>query len=65
MTAIKYELIKKCKYTNARVGKVITPHGEIPTPIYMPVGTKATVKAMLPEQLKEINAKIIVSETGE
>ncbi len=60
---IRYELIKECKHTKARVGKVITPHGEINTPIFMPVGTKATVKAMLPESLKEINAQIILGNT--
>ena len=43
--------------------RIITPHGEIPTPIFMPVGTRATVKAMLPESLKEINAKIILGNT--
>ena len=60
---IKYELIKEDKRTNARVGKIITPHGEIPTPIFMPVGTRATVKAMFPEGLKEIGAKIILGNT--
>ena len=60
---IKYELIKEDKKTNARVGKIITPHGEIPTPIFMPVGTRATVKAMFPEALKEIGAKIILGNT--
>ncbi|WP_294465013.1 tRNA guanosine(34) transglycosylase Tgt [uncultured Anaerofustis sp.] len=63
MSAIKYELIKEDKRSGARVGKIITPHGEIPTPIFMPVGTRATVKAMLPESLKEINAKIILGNT--
>lgn len=63
MSAIKFELIKEDKRSGARVGKLITPHGEIPTPIFMPVGTKATVKAMLPESLKEIDAKIILGNT--
>lgn len=63
MSAIKYELIKEDKRSGARVGKITTPHGEIPTPIFMPVGTRATVKAMLPESLKEIDAKIILGNT--
>lgn len=61
--AIKYELIKECKQTGARLGKIYTPHGEIETPIFMPVGTQATVKAMTPEELKEIEAQIILSNT--
>ena len=40
---IKYRLIKKEKYTGARLGEIITPHGTFPTPMFMPVGTQATV----------------------
>ncbi|MGB3366202.1 MAG: tRNA guanosine(34) transglycosylase Tgt, partial [Acidaminobacteraceae bacterium] len=61
--AIKFELIKVCKQSGARLGKLTTPHGVIDTPIFMPVGTKATVKAMTPEELKDINAQIILSNT--
>ena len=52
--AIRYELIKECKQSGARLGKLHTPRGVINTPIFMPVGTAATVKAMTPEELKEI-----------
>lgn len=61
--AITYELIKTCKQTGARLGKVHTPHGSFDTPMFMPVGTLATVKTMSPEELKEIGAKIILSNT--
>lgn len=61
--AVTYELIKTCKQTGARLGKVHTPHGSFDTPIFMPVGTLATVKTMSPEELKEINAQIILSNT--
>ena len=61
--AIRYELIKECKETGARLGKIHTPHGIIETPIFMPVGTQATVKAMTPEELKEIESQIILSNT--
>ncbi|MBD3241138.1 MAG: tRNA-guanine transglycosylase, partial [Chitinivibrionales bacterium] len=44
----------------ARAGVLRTPHGDIPTPVFMPVGTQATVKAMTPEELKEIGAEIIL-----
>ena len=51
--AVTYELIKKDSRTKARRGVVHTPHGDIQTPVFMPVGTQATVKAMRPEQVKE------------
>jgi len=49
--------------TKARLGVLHTPHGDIETPVFMPVGTQATVKTMTPEELKEIGAKIILSNT--
>ena len=58
---IKYELIKKDK--NARLGKIKTNHGEFDTPMFMPVGTLANVKTLTPEQVKETNAGIILSNT--
>lgn len=61
--AVKYELIKKCKHSGARLGKLHTPHGVINTPVFMPVGTQATVKTMTPEELKDIGAEIILSNT--
>ncbi|WCK53616.1 tRNA guanosine(34) transglycosylase Tgt [Aneurinibacillus sp. Ricciae_BoGa-3] len=61
--AVRYELIKTCKQTGARIGKLHTPHGTIDTPIFMPVGTLATVKTMSPEELKEMEAQIILSNT--
>lgn len=63
MSAIKYELIKTCKQTGARLGKIHTPHGSFETPIFMPVGTQATVKGMSPDELKQIGAGIILSNT--
>ncbi|WP_416390194.1 tRNA guanosine(34) transglycosylase Tgt [Terrisporobacter petrolearius] len=63
MSAIRYELIKTCKQSGARLGRLHTPHGVIETPIFMPVGTQATVKAMTPEELKEIGSQIILSNT--
>ena len=48
---------------NARAGKFITPHGEIETPIFMPVGTRATVKSLTPRNLEELGAQIILGNT--
>ena len=49
-----YETIKVCKQSGARIGVFHTPHGDIETPVFMPVGTQATVKSLSPEELKEI-----------
>lgn len=63
MGPITYELIKTCKQTGARLGKVHTPHGTFDTPAFMPVGTLATVKTMSPEDLKTMDANMILSNT--
>ncbi|SJZ49048.1 queuine tRNA-ribosyltransferase [Pilibacter termitis] len=63
MSAIQYRLIKKEKHTGARLGEIITPHGTFPTPMFMPVGTLATVKTISPEELKEMGAGVILSNT--
>lgn len=63
MSAIKYELLHVCKQTGARLGRLHTPHGVIETPIFMPVGTQATVKTLSPEELKQMEAQIILSNT--
>ena len=59
--AITYELIKQCPHTGARAGRIHTPHGSFDTPIFMPVGTQASVKTLSPEELKEMGAGIILS----
>ena len=62
--AITYELLHVCKQTGARRGVIHTPHGDIQTPIFMPVGTQATVKSLTPEELEEeVKAQIILSNT--
>ena len=62
--AVTYELIHECKQTGARRGVIHTPHGDIQTPVFMPVGTQATVKSMAPEELKKmVGAQIILSNT--
>lgn len=62
--AVTYELLHTCKQSGARRGVIHTPHGDIQTPIFMPVGTQATVKAMTPEELKEdVQAQIILANT--
>ncbi|MBR0168963.1 MAG: tRNA-guanine transglycosylase, partial [Synergistaceae bacterium] len=59
----EFKVIAECPVTGARAGELITPHGIIRTPVFMPVGTLATVKAMSPRELEEINAQIILGNT--
>lgn len=63
MPAVTFELLHECRQSGARYGRVKTPHGSFETPVFMPVGTQATVKAMSPEELKEIDANIILGNT--
>ena len=58
-----YELKHVCKQTGARYGILHTPHGDVETPMFMPVGPLATVKGISPEQLKEMNSGVILSNT--
>jgi queuine tRNA-ribosyltransferase len=59
----EFELIKTCSRSGARLGRFHTPHGSFNTPIFMPVGTQATVKAVTPRDLTEIKAQIILANT--
>ena len=63
MAAVTYELIKICKQSGARLGILHTPHGDIETPTFMPVGTQASVKGISSGELRELNARMILSNT--
>ena len=60
---IKYTLLKNENNTKARLGKIETNYGTFDTPMFMPVGTQATVKTLSPEELKDIHSGIILSNT--
>ena len=61
--AVWYELKHICKQSGARYGILHTPHGDFETPIFMPVGTKANVKTLIPEEVKEISQGLILGNT--
>jgi queuine tRNA-ribosyltransferase len=61
--AVNYTLEKKEKHTGARLGKLETPNGTFETPMFMPVGTQATVKGITPEELKAMGSGVILSNT--
>ena len=63
MEKFSFELIKEEKHTGARLGVFHTPHGDIQTPIFMPVGTAATVKSLMPDTVKELGAQILLCNT--
>lgn len=63
MAAIWYELKHVCKQTGARYGILHTPHGDFETPIFMPVGTKATVKTLCPEEIEQVSDGLILGNT--
>ena len=60
---MRFEVVHTCKQSGARVGKLYTEHGVIDTPCFMPVGTKATVKGLSPEEVKATGAQILLSNT--
>ncbi len=60
---IKYKLVKKDQNSKARLGVITTPHNSFDTPMFMPVGTQATVKTMTKEELEANGAKIILGNT--
>jgi len=60
---VNYELVAEDRKTGARAGLLHMPHGVFKTPMFMPVGTQATVKTVTPEELEEMGAQIILSNT--
>ena len=63
MEKFYFEVIKQDEKSGARAGILHTPHGDIETPVYMPVGTQATVKGVYPRDLDEAGAQIILANT--
>ncbi len=63
MSEFSFEITHVCKQSGARTGILHTPHGDVLTPMFMPVGTLATVKYLSPEEIEEINAGVILANT--
>ncbi|MDB4897047.1 MAG: queuine tRNA-ribosyltransferase [Firmicutes bacterium] len=61
--AVTIELLKKDPASRARRGRLQTPHGTVETPVFMPVGTQASVKTLNPEEVRDLGARIILSNT--
>ena len=58
-----FEVLKEDRHTGARLGRLWTAHGVVETPVFMPVGTQATVKALEPRDLREMDASILLGNT--
>lgn len=63
MSEFSFEVTHICKQSGARTGILHTPHGDVLTPMFMPVGTLATVKFVSPEEIAEMNAGVILANT--
>src|SRR4051812_31816093 len=63
MTALRFEISHRSATSHARVGRVTTPHGSFDTPAFMPVGTKASAKGLLPDLVAGTGAQIILNNT--
>ncbi|MFA5560548.1 MAG: tRNA guanosine(34) transglycosylase Tgt [Acholeplasmataceae bacterium] len=61
--AISFEVLHVCKQSGARLGRLTTPHGVFETPIFMPVGTQATVKTLTTEEIERVSEKLILANT--
>jgi len=59
----QFEVLKKDGTSGARLGRMVTPHGEVATPVFMPVGTQGSVKGLTPEQVRTLGAEIILGNT--
>lgn len=60
---VTFEITHICKQSGARTGILHTPHGDVETPMFMPVGTQATVKFVSPEELKDIGSGVVLANT--
>ena len=60
---VTFEITHVCKQSGARTGILHTPHGDVETPMFMPVGTQATVKFVSPEELKDIGSGVVLANT--
>lgn len=63
MSHLKFDILQRDSKSQARLGTLTTAHSTIETPVFMPVGTRGAVKTLLPQQLLELNCKIILANT--
>ena len=59
----KFHLTRTCPDSKARAGELITPHGVVPTPVFLPVGSQGTVKTLTPEEVKNVGVAMVLANT--
>ena len=62
-TALAFKVLAECPVTKARVSKMVLPHHTVDTPVFMPVGTQGSLKAMTPKQLVDLDCHLILGNT--
>ena len=62
-SALSFKIVGRCSTTRARVAEMTLPHSVVDTPVFMPVGTQGTLKGLLPEQMEELDCRIMLSNT--
>jgi hypothetical protein len=60
---LKFEVLKECSVSKARLSNLELPHATLQTPQFMPVGTQGALKGVLPQQIKELNCNLILANT--
>lgn len=63
MSALRFEVLGTCGTTAARAADLTLPHSVVQTPVFMPVGTQGTMKGVSPQQLEELDCRIMLSNT--
>lgn len=61
--ALTFNITARCSVSKARVAKMTLPHGLVDTPVFMPVGTQATLKGLLPSQMESTGCQIMLNNT--
>lgn len=61
--ALSFKILAECSTTKARASLMKLPHATVDTPVFMPVGTQGTLKGLVPDQLRELDCRIILGNT--
>ncbi|NQT31414.1 MAG: tRNA guanosine(34) transglycosylase Tgt, partial [Deltaproteobacteria bacterium] len=63
VSPVNFHLVKTCPYSRARAGELVTPHGTVPTPVFMPVGSQGSVKTLTPEEVRDTGMTMLLANT--
>ena len=63
VSPVNFQLVKTCLHSRARAGEIVTPHGTVPTPVFMPVGSQGSVKTLTPEEVRDAGMTMLLANT--